>query len=95
MEHLFWTSLRTTIKSVVDAQLDNWDKDLIAQRKKREANNLRYASFEDRLRIAKYQAKLAFPAKQGDPLCDNCESPFHSSDNCDILDTLNSVRALA
>jgi hypothetical protein len=87
------TSFRTTIKSVV-AQLDNWDKDLIAQRKKREANNLQFASFEDRLRIAKYQAKLAFPSKPGDPLCDNCESPFHSSDHCDILDTLNSVRAL-
>jgi hypothetical protein len=51
---------------------------LIAQRKKQEANNLQFASFEDHLRIAKYQAKLAFPSKPGDPLCDNCESPFHS-----------------
>jgi hypothetical protein len=85
------------MKSGVVAQLDDSDKDLITQRKKKcqDNNLLRYASFQDRLQIAKYQAKLAFPSKQGDPLCENCESPFHSQDDCcDILDTLDSVREL-
>jgi hypothetical protein len=85
-------SLRSSIKASV-AQLDHWDALQAKQRDSCQAAKARFRSFADRLAIAKYRAKQqSFPSKQpSDPLCDRCESPFHSTGNCDIYDALEAL----
>jgi hypothetical protein len=84
-------SLRSNIKSAT-AQLDSWASDQAQLLKKRRAANARYSTFDDRLRIAKYQAKLSFPSQPNDPTCARCDSPFHPTDNCDAHDTFDSLQ---
>lgn len=83
-------SLRSSIKAAV-AQLDQWDDVQEKQRLSREAAKARFSNFDERLAIAKYRAKKSFPSHASDPLCEHCESPFHSTDSCDILQTLEAL----
>jgi hypothetical protein len=83
-------SIRSSIKAAV-AQLDQWDVLQIKQRQSRLASNARFRSFDERLAISKHRAKQSFPFQVGDPVCDTCDSPFHSTVSCDVSDVLDAL----
>jgi hypothetical protein len=83
-------SIRSSIKAAV-AQLDQWDGLQIKQRQSRLASNARFRSFDERLAISKHRAKQSFPFQVGDPVCDTCDSPFHSTVSCDVSDVLDAL----
>ena len=84
-------SLRSSIKASI-AQLDQWDALQAKQQEKSPGCKNRFRSFADRLAIAKHGAKQSFPSIPSDPLCDRCESSFHSTkEDCNISDTLEAL----
>jgi hypothetical protein len=83
-------SIRSNIKAAI-AQLDQWDALQVSQRRRRLASNARFRSFDERLAVSKHRAKQTFPFQVGDPVCDTCDSPFHSTGSCDVSDVLDAL----
>ena len=83
-------STRSDIKAAI-AQLDQWDALQVNQRQRRLASNARFRSFDERLAVSKHRAKQTFPFQLGDPICDTCDSPFHSAASCNLSDVLDAL----
>ena len=85
-------SLRSSIEAST-AQLDQRGTVQVKQCESCKAANekARFHAFADRLAIAKHRAKKSFPLLPSDPLCDPCESPFHSTGTCDFSEALKAL----